>query len=76
METKTTVSESQVRKLLARQIERSGGVRALAREWDLSPTVISMTSNGHRRPGPAILARLGIVATSKVSRRVVYHAAS
>lgn len=75
MEMKTPVTEAQIRKRLASEIVRAKGVRALAREWGISPTVISMTVNGRRPPGPAILARLGVGATVKVTRRVVYTAA-
>lgn len=72
---KTTVTEVQVRKRLVSEIERAGGVRPLAREWDVSPTLISMTVNGRRRPGPAVLSRLRIEATAKMTRRVVYSVA-
>lgn len=76
MEMKTTVTENQVKKRLASEIGRAGGVRALSREWGVSAAVISMTANGRRRPGPAILARLRIEASAKVTRRVVYTAAT
>lgn len=76
MEMKTHVTETQIRRRLASEILRAKGVRALAREWGVSPTVVSMAANGRRRPGPAILARLGIEATAKVRRIVIYTAAS
>ena len=49
---------------LAARIEKAGGVRALARDWGVSPSYISQVSRGQRRPGPAILDRLGIVAVA------------
>lgn len=70
------MNEMQVRARLRSEIVRAKGVRALAREWGVCPTLVSRTANGRRRPGPAILARLGIVATTKVTRRVAYTAAS
>lgn len=75
MEMKTPVTEAQVRDRLAAEIVRAKGVRALAREWGMSPAVICMAANGRRGPGPAILARLGVTATAVVTRRVSYTAA-
>lgn len=75
MDTSTHVTERQIRILLGREIERAKGVRALAREWGICPSIISRTANGRRKPGPAILSRFEIRATTKVTRRVVYTAA-
>ena len=51
---------SLVESKLAARIEKAGGVRALARDWGVSAAWISQVSRGQRRPGPAILDRLGI----------------
>ena len=53
-----------VKSKLAARIEKACGVRALARDWGVSPSYISQVARGQRRPGPAILDRLGIVAVA------------
>ncbi len=48
-----------VQEYLREAINSAGGVRALAREWGVSPSLISETECGSRRPGRVILDRLG-----------------
>jgi hypothetical protein len=57
------MTEADVKKLVGRAIERAGGVRALAREWDVSPAQISDVMNGRRGPGPKVLRNLGMRRT-------------
>lgn len=49
------MTESDVRKLVEREIERVGSARALAVEWGVSGALISDIRNGRRGPGPKIL---------------------
>jgi hypothetical protein len=44
-----------------KRAESAGGVRALARQWGIPPSLISDTINGRRPPSPSILAKLGLV---------------
>lgn len=45
---------------LEHAIKEAGGVRALARQWSMPPSVISDTRNGSRPYGGALLDRLGM----------------
>jgi len=54
------MGEAGVIELVRKEIKRAGSLRALAREWSVSPCYISDTCNGRRAPGPAILEPLGL----------------
>ena len=48
-----------VLRILEREITNAGGVRALARQWGISPAHVCNLRLGKREPSPAILAKLG-----------------
>jgi predicted transcriptional regulator len=54
------MTESDVAKIVEHEIERAGSVRALGREWGVSPCMISDLRNGRRGPGPKVLRQLGM----------------
>lgn len=54
------MNEKAVVELVRKEKARAGGVRALAREWGISPVYISDLLNGRRGPGPGILKNLGL----------------
>ena len=49
-----------VLRILEQAITNAGGVRALARQWGISPAHVCNLRLGKREPSPAILARLGL----------------
>lgn len=51
------IAEPDLMGLLSGEIEKCGGIRPLAREWGVSPSVISDTLS-RRRPFPRTLAAL------------------
>jgi len=46
-------------KKLKKMAKDAGGVRALSREWDVSPSYISDVINGRRGPGEDMQRRVG-----------------
>ena len=56
----TGITADDVRALIREEAEYEGGVRALARLWEVSAPYVSDLIHGRRAPGPAILARLGL----------------
>lgn len=60
------MTESDVAQIVEREIERAGGVRALSREWGVSPCMISDLRNGRRGPGPKVLKKLGMKKVLRV----------
>lgn len=54
------MNEQAVMELVKREKARAGGVRALAREWGISPSLISDFLNGRRGPVSVILRPLGL----------------
>lgn len=54
------MSERDVCSLVEKEIERAGSLRALSREWGVSPAMLSDLLNGRRGPGPKILGPLGL----------------
>ena len=53
--------EAGVAALVHARIAEAGSLRALAREWGVSPAYLSDLTNGRRGPGPKILGPLGLV---------------
>ena len=45
---------------LRAEVERSGGMRALARKWDVTAGHVSRVLRKEKRPGPLMLKRLGL----------------
>ena len=54
------ITAAEVSALIREEAEYEGGVRALARLWEVSAPYVSDLIHGRRAPGPAILARLGL----------------
>jgi hypothetical protein len=54
------MTEDDVVNLIRRNIQRAGSLRALAREWKITPSYLSDLTNGRRAPGPAVLVPLGL----------------
>lgn len=54
------MTESEVSIIVASKAKLAGGVRSLAREWNISPAMISDLINGRRGPGPRVLEHLGL----------------
>lgn len=66
-------TEADVRAMIARLRDKSGGVRAMARGLGVSPSYVSDVLNGRRAPGPDFLKAVGIrkeVTVRYVSDRV------
>ena len=61
------MTEEEVVKLVRLAKERAGGVRALGRQWGVSPVYISDLLNGRRGPGPSLLKPLGLVRIERVT---------
>jgi hypothetical protein len=61
------MNESQVVDKVRKEIERAGSLRALAREWGVSPCYLSDLMNGRRGPGPSILGPLGLVRVQRIT---------
>jgi hypothetical protein len=55
------MTEDQVRAKVEAEVGRAGSLRALAREWRISPSYLSDFLNGRRGPGPQVLSPLGLV---------------
>jgi hypothetical protein len=51
------------------EVDRAGGVRPLSRRWSLDAGHISRVLRKEKRPGPLVLARLGL------RERIEYEAA-
>ena len=66
------MNESQVIDRVRREVERAGSMRALAREWGVSPPYLSDVLNRRRTPGPSVLVPLGL----RRVRKVTYEAAT
>lgn len=52
---------------IAARANQAGGVRALARDWGISPAMISDVINGRRGPGPKVLKAFGLKRVVRVS---------
>lgn len=61
------MTESGVRALVDREVQRAGSRRQLALEWGVSPAMISDLMNGRRGPGPKILKHLKLRRVESVS---------
>lgn len=55
------MTEEQVRAKVEAIVVKAGSMRAVAREWKVSPAYLSDFLNGRRGPGPQILAPVGLV---------------
>jgi hypothetical protein len=56
------MTEQDVVTLVQAEATRLGSMRALAREWGISPAYVSDLLQGRRAPGPKILGPLGLRA--------------
>lgn len=54
------MTESEVIDVIRARIAKSGSVRALAREWNVSPSYLCDLRDGRRAPGPKILEPFGM----------------
>ncbi len=61
------MTEDEVALLVASFAKAAGGVRSLAREWNISPSMISDLITGRRGPGPKVLKVLGLQRVVKVT---------
>ena len=52
----------EVHRMIEREVDKAGGIRALARKWRLSAPYISDVLKCRRHPGPSILKHFGLVA--------------
>ena len=55
------LTESDIRAQVEALVVKAGSMRALAKEWNMSPAYLGDFLNGRRGPGPQILAPLGLV---------------
>ena len=60
-EQRTSLTEADVRARVEDLVVKAGSLRALAREWDVSPSYLSDFLTGRRGPGAKILGLLGLV---------------
>lgn len=56
------MSEKDVIDEIRKTVKAYGSMRALAREWQVTPSYISDLLKGRRVPGPKILSQLGLRA--------------
>lgn len=63
------MNENELRRRVVREVARAGGLRALAREWGVSPAYLSCYLNGTMRAGEKIAAKLGLTAVRTISYR-------
>lgn len=54
------MDEKQVIERVRKEVGRAGSIRALAREWGVTPSYICDLLNGRRAPGGKILGPLGL----------------
>jgi hypothetical protein len=53
------MTETFMRAIIAREVERIGSMRSAAKEWGVSVSYVCDVLQGRRAPGPAILGPLG-----------------
>lgn len=63
------MTEAQVRKLLARAIDKAGGLRAFGREHEIDPTYVGRVANQGAPLTDAILAALKLEAVTVTTYR-------
>lgn len=68
MKNERWLTEADVRKLIAEEIQRHGSGHKLAKKWGLTPPFLNMVLHGRRSPSPIILQWLGL------ERRTLYRA--
>ena len=51
--------------LLRQKCRAAGGQEAWAKAHGIAPSVVSLTLHAHRKPGPAILAALGLAEVTR-----------
>ena len=59
--------ERHVALMVKDKIKAAGSLRALAKEWGVSPSHLSDVVNGRRGPGPMLLSKLGLEKQVTVS---------
>jgi hypothetical protein len=65
---KQTITTADVLKRVEAAVEEAGTAKALAAQWAISPVYLSDVRAGKRAPGPAILASLGLSASTVYSK--------
>lgn len=63
---KVGLTEADVREQVEALVVKAGSMRALAREWEMSPAYLGDFLNGRRAPGPQILKPLGLVQETTI----------
>jgi lambda repressor-like predicted transcriptional regulator len=61
------MTEAEVRVIVGAAIHKAGSLRALAKEWGVSPPMLSDVMTGRRGPGPKILNHLKLVRVVTVT---------
>lgn len=54
------MSEQEVKDRIRAAMDAIGSLRAAAKVWGVTPSLLSDTVNGKRRPGAAILSKIGV----------------
>ena len=57
----TDFTEADIRAKVEALVVKAGSMRALAKEWNMSPAYLGDFLNSRRGPGPQILVPLGLV---------------
>jgi len=70
-DTRKTLDENAFRKLFRTDLATMGGAE-LARQIGVSPQHISDVKQGHRAPGPKVLAFYGLKKVVRIKRSVSY----
>lgn len=60
------LTEQQVRERVEALVVKAGSMRALAREWGMTPSYLSDFLNGRRGAGPQIAGPLGLIQVVEV----------
>jgi hypothetical protein len=60
------MDESQVIGMVRNEVTRAGSMRALCREWGVTPSYMCDLLNGRRAPGPKILGPLKLTKRKTV----------
>jgi len=69
------MDETKVIEHIVRAVNEAGSIRAVARDWGVSPSYLCDLLAGRRAPGPAILGPLGLRRVVTVTYEPVTHAA-
>jgi len=63
------MTESQIREVVRKEVERIGSIRAAAKKWRISHGHLADFLRGERKPYPAVIGPLGYVRETVTTYR-------